>query len=160
MISEVNIKNIAIIEESSVAFDKGLNILTGETGAGKSIIIDSINFVLGQRASREIIRHGADEASVSAMLIVEGEENISKLRGMGIDVEEDGGLLLMRSLNSSGKNVCRINGKAAPLSMLREAAALLIDIYGQHQYQSLLDAKKQMGLLDRFCGEALKILLK
>ncbi|MCD8090131.1 MAG: DNA repair protein RecN [Clostridiales bacterium] len=160
MISEINIKNIAIIEESSVVFDKGLNILTGETGAGKSIIIDSINFVLGQRTSKEIIRQGAEEASVSALMYVENEENRSKLKSMGIDIEDDGGLLLTRSLNISGRNLCRINGKAAPLSMLRSAAELLIDIYGQHQNQNLLDAKKHMGLLDRFCGDELKSLLK
>lgn len=160
MISEINIKNIAIIEEASVSFDKGLNILTGETGAGKSIIIDSINFVLGQRVSREIIRQGAEEAEVSAMLIAEDKGNVLRLRKMGIDVDDDGGILLMRSLNISGKNVCRINGRAAPLSMLREAAAALIDIYGQHQNQSLLDSKKHMSLLDRFCGEELNKLLE
>ncbi len=160
MISEIYIKNIAIIEESSVCFDRGLNILTGETGAGKSIIIDSINFVLGQRASREIIRQGADEAYVSALMYVEDEENRRRLKEMGTEPDEDGGLLLTRSLNTNGKNVCRINGKAVPLSMLRSAAELLIDIYGQHQNQSLLDASKHMGLLDRFCGEELKTLLK
>lgn len=156
MISEINIKNIAIIEEVSLRFGEGFNVLTGETGAGKSILIDSINFVLGGRTSKDIIRAGAEEASVSALFTVENPANISKIREMGVEMEDDGSLLLMRSLNTAGKNVCRINGRGSSLSMLRDAAALLIDIYGQHQNRSLLDNKKHMGLLDRFCGEELK----
>lgn len=160
MLSELHIKNIAIIEETSVAFGEGLNVLTGETGAGKSILIDSISFVLGGRTSKDIIRTGAEEASVSALFYVESPQNIERLKEMGIEAEEDGSLLLMRSMNSKGKNLCRINGNTATLSMLKEAAALLIDIFGQHQSQSLLDPKKHMGLLDRFCGEELKTALK
>ncbi len=156
MISEIYIKNIAVIEETRVSFDRGLNILSGETGAGKSILIDSINFVLGQRSSRDIIRRGADEAFVSALIYIENEKNIEAIRNTGVELDEGGELLLTRSLGTNGRNVCRINGRPASMSLLKDIAAFLIDIYGQHQNLSLLDKNRHMELLDGFCGEELK----
>ncbi len=155
MLSELHIKNIAIIDEVTVDFGKGLNILSGETGAGKSIIIDSINFVLGERAYKDIIKRGREEAAVSAMMIVESGKTRSKIREMGVDIDQSGELLIFRSLNTSGKNTVRLNGKAVPLGMIREISSLLIDIHGQHQHQSLLNPKKHIELLDIFCGKEL-----
>ncbi len=159
MLSEIYIKNIAIIDEISISFGEGLNILSGETGAGKSIIIDSINFVLGERASKDIIKHGKNEAFVSALMNVESENAISAIRDMGVEMESGGELLLSRSINTSGRNTCKINGRPASVTMLKSISSLLIDIHGQHQHQSLLDPKRHIGLLDIFCGDELQTAL-
>ncbi len=156
MLSEIYIKNIAIIDEINISFGPGLNILSGETGAGKSIIIDSINFVLGERASKDIIKHGKNEAFVSALINIESKKAISAVRDMGIEIENGGELLISRSINATGRNTCKINGRPASVSILKAISSLLIDIHGQHQHQSLLDPKKHIELLNIFCGEELQ----
>ncbi|MCL2379093.1 MAG: DNA repair protein RecN [Defluviitaleaceae bacterium] len=156
MISTLSIKNVALIDEVEVSFASGLNVLTGETGAGKSIIVDSINFMLGQRPGRDFVRTGADFASVRGIIEVEDDDVIQALDRMGIDLAGEGQLLLERTMQAGGKSVCRIGGRTVTAGMLKEACALLVDVHGQHEHQSLLDASKQMALLDQFCGEEME----
>jgi len=153
MISTLSIKNVALIDEVEVTFGAGLNVLTGETGAGKSILVDSINFLLGQRPGRDFVRTGADSASVCGIIEVEDPALITALNGMGIDLAGEGQLLLERTIQVGGKSVCRINGRTVTAGMLKDACALLVDVHGQHEHQSLLDSSKQMHLLDQFCGD-------
>lgn len=149
MLVGLKIDNIAVIEKAEIQFDKGLNVLTGETGAGKSIIIDSINAVLGERTSRELIRTGADEASVYAEFsdIGNGIERI--LDDAGIEKMSDKTLTLSRRLSNSGRNTCRVNGCAVTVSVLREIGSELINIHGQHDNQSLLSPEKHCGFIDK-----------
>jgi len=156
MISTLNIKNVALIDEVEVSFAPGLNVLTGETGAGKSIVVDSINFLLGQRPGRDFVRTGAGFASVRGIIEVEDPMIIEALSGMGIDLDGEGQLLLERTMQAGGKSVCRIGGRTVTAGMLKEACGLLVDVHGQHEHQSLLDANKQMVLLDQFCGEEME----
>jgi len=153
MISTLSIRNVALIDEVEVTFGPGLNVLTGETGAGKSIVVDSINFLLGQRPGRDFVRSGADFAAVQGIIEVEDPILIQALSGMGIDLAGEGQLLLERTIQAGGKSICRINGRTVTASMLKDACALLVDVHGQHEHQSLLDSNKQMALLDQFCGE-------
>ena len=152
MLKSLNIENIAIIEKASVDFSRGLNILTGETGAGKSILIDSINAVTGEKTSRELIRTGEDSASVSAFF-----EDISplmqkRLAEAGLPVEEDGTLLLHRTIFRDGKNNCRVNGAGVTVSMLKAIGMNLINIHGQRDSQALLDSELHIDFLDGFAG--------
>jgi len=153
MISTLSIKNVALIHEVEVTFGPGLNVLTGETGAGKSILVDSINFLLGQRPGRDFVRTGADSAAVCGIIEVTDPVLIEALFGMGIDLAGEGQLLLERTIQAGGKSICRINGRTVTAGMLKETCALLVDVHGQHEHQSLLDSNKQMVLLDQFCGE-------
>lgn len=148
MLKTINIENIAVIEKTSVDFSSGLNVLTGETGAGKSIVVDSINAILGERTSKELVRNGAENAFVSAYF-----ENISKavsdkLKEMGFDSEEDNSLLLSRKISASGKSNCKINGKSATVSILREIGSYLVNIHGQHDSQALLNPDFQYKYID------------
>ncbi len=152
MLENLHIKNVALIKECQVAFGPGLNILTGETGAGKSMLIDSLQFALGGRMGKDFLRNDEKMALVEALFSVRDNSFSSKLEDNGIEPEEDGTLLISRTLNDTGKSVCRINGNIVTVSMLRELAADLIDIYGQHEHQSLLNPSKHILLLDRFCG--------
>ncbi len=152
MLKSLNIENIAIIEKASVEFSQGLNILTGETGAGKSILIDSINAVTGEKTSRELIRSGEESASVSAFF-----ENVSSrvntlLSENGLPAEPDGTLLLQRTLFRDGKNSCRINGAVVTVSMLKSIGINLINIHGQRDSQALLDSEKHIFFLDGFAN--------
>ncbi|MBR3767097.1 MAG: DNA repair protein RecN [Clostridia bacterium] len=154
MLKSLNIENIAIIEKASVEFTQGLNILTGETGAGKSILIDSINAVTGEKTSRELIRTGEDAAEVCAFF-----EDISpfvkeKLIENGLPVEEDSTLLLQRKLFKDGKNSCRVNGASVTVSMLKNIGMSLINIHGQRDSQALLDSERHIDFLDGFSGIA------
>lgn len=149
MLVGLKIDNIAVIEKAEIQFDKGLNVLTGETGAGKSIIIDSINAVLGERTSRELIRTGADEASVYAEFSNINSEVERILDDAGIEKMQDGTLALSRRLNTSGRNVCRVNGCAVTVSVLKEIGSALINIHGQHDNQSLLSPEKHCGFIDK-----------
>ena len=152
MLSQLYIENIAVIEKASIDFQKGFNILTGETGAGKSIIIDSINAVLGGRVSREIVRNGAKMARVSALFTSIGTETLQKLEELGLSPEEEENLLLQREIRSEGKTVCRINGRPATVSMLREVGLTLLSILGQHESYELLSPEQHVEYIDSFGG--------
>lgn len=151
MLRELSIRNFAIIEDLTVSFEDGLTVLTGETGAGKSIIIDAVHILAGGRGSLEFIRHGAKKAELEGLFQIMTDEHpiYAKLQEAGIDVEE-GSIILRRDLNESGKSVCRVNGKLVPLSVLREIGGSLIDIHGQHENQELMDEKHHIHLLDHF----------
>ena len=152
MLEHMHIRNVALIKESEISFGDGLNILTGETGAGKSMIIDSLQFALGGRAGKDFLRHGEKQAAVEALFSVQSQALTEKLAENGIVPEEDGTLLITRTLSEAGKSVCRINGSTVTVGMLKEIAEDMIDIYGQHEHQSLLNPVKHIRLLDRFCG--------
>ncbi|MDQ6599584.1 DNA repair protein RecN [Bacillus salipaludis] len=151
MLSELSIKNFAIIEASSISFEKGLTVLTGETGAGKSIIIDAIHLLVGGRGSAEFVRHGEEKAEIEGLFQLDHDGHPCYLKAMefGIDIEE-GMVVLRRDISRSGKSVCRINGKLVTISTLREIGSTLIDIHGQHEHQELMDETKHLSLLDQF----------
>ncbi|WP_102691399.1 DNA repair protein RecN [Rummeliibacillus pycnus] len=157
MLKELSIKNFAIIEELTVDFQEGLTVLTGETGAGKSIIIDAVQLLAGGRGSQEFIRHGAKKAELEGLFTLNQDSHpaYNKCAEAGIDIEE-GMIILRRDLNDNGKSVCRVNGKLVPLSLLREIGATLIDIHGQHESQELMDDKHHISLLDQFAGADLE----
>lgn len=150
MLNKLKIKNIALIEQLNISLSEGLNVLTGETGAGKSIIIDSVNLVLGERADRDLIRTGTQFASVEAWFCGAGEYVGDILAEQ--QIEEWDELVLSRELSVSGKNVCRVNGTLTTLSVLKRISDRLVDIHGQHEHQSLLNEKNHMDLLDGFDG--------
>ena len=153
MLLELNIRNIALIERLRIDFQKGLNVLTGETGAGKSIVIDSVNLALGGRADRDLIRTGADRASVQAVFDIRGNERaLSLLDEWGMEAE-DGYLAVGRELSSSGRNLCRIGGEVATLSQLRQLTTLLVELHGQHEHQELMSPSRHMAILDAFGDE-------
>ncbi len=152
MLLELSISDFALIDSLSISLSGGLNILTGETGAGKSIIIDAVNIVLGERAEKDIIRTGADRAVIETLFDCTGIEGVTELLSqMEIDPEDDGRLYLSREIKS-GRSISRINGRAVPLSCIKEISKLLIDIHGQHQHQSLLDTRNHLEILDQFGG--------
>lgn len=155
MILELYIKNIAIIGELRIDFGAGFNVLSGETGAGKSIIVDSVNLILGSRGDRELIKYGEKSAYVEALISLEhqGDALLALLREYGI--EPEGQLILSRELSTSGKNICRIDGRLVSLAVLREIASHLVNIYGQNQQQQLLDDKSHLALIDAFAAEPL-----
>jgi len=155
MLEYISIKNAALIEEAEVNFKEGLNILSGETGSGKSMVIDSINFVLGERTSKDFIRKETDLARVEALFTITDGYDKEGFIDAGIEID-DGTILISRTLNKSGKSVSRINGTAVTLGMVRELSASLIDIHGQHEHQSLLNSAKHIMLLDKFCGSELE----
>ena len=152
MLTELHIENIAVIERSDIDFTEGLNVLSGETGAGKSIIIDSINAVLGSRTSRELIRHGADSARVTA--VFETERHFKWLEDNEIDQPEDGQIILQRRLTRDGKSGCRICGVPVTAAQLKEFAACLVDIHGQNDGMRLLDEKSHLSFLDGYAEPA------
>lgn len=158
MITELNIENIALIEKLSLNFYSGLNVLSGETGAGKSIIIDSLNFVLGERADKSLIRHGSDFATVEVVFSDYLNSGIEEyLNDLGIEVDEI--LILKRKMSLEGKNECRINGKVVTLSVLCGLSRMLCDIHGQHEHQSLLNVNSHLTLLDNFGGDRISDIL-
>lgn len=148
MLKTLEIENIAVIEKTTVDFSSGLNVLTGETGAGKSIVVDSINAILGERTSRELVRHGAENAYVSAYFedISDNVKNV--LNQLGFEAEEDNSLLITRKISVSGKSSCRVNGKNATVSMLKTIGAALVNIHGQHDSQELLNPDCQYKYID------------
>lgn len=149
MLRELQIKNVAVIDEVHIEFGEGFNVLTGETGAGKSILIDSINMALGSRTSRDIIRTGCDKAVVSACFEVNNHKVLKKIEEMGVDTE-DGIIAINRQLGIDGKSICRINGMIVPAGMAREITGMLIDIHGQNDNQALLLNKNHLAFLDEF----------
>ena len=151
MLERLHIKNIAVIDEAEIEFNKGFNVLTGETGAGKSIIIDSINMVLGERTSKSIIRNGEKKAVVEAMFSIDSPETLKLLDDNGIEVE-DGMLILYRDLNTDGKSLCKINGSMTTATGIREIANMLINIHGQQDNQSLLTPSSHINFLNSYAN--------
>ena len=148
MLCQLSIENIALIDKLELELKNGLNILSGETGAGKSIIIDSLNFVLGERADKSLIRFGTDKASVEAVFEDYLTPSVKDcLDDLGIEAEDV--LILRRKMSADGKNECRINGRISTLSALKSLTELLVDIHGQHEHQSLLKSTNHIKLLDK-----------
>ena len=153
MIKQLNIQNIALIEEVKIKFDNGLNVLSGETGAGKSIIIDSLNFLLGKRADKSLIKHGKDYAFVEGVFeITETETEILEYL-KNINIEPDTTIIINRTMTQVGKNTCKINGEIVSLSMLKKLCEMLVDIFGQHDQQILLDTSNHLEMLDQISQE-------
>jgi DNA repair protein RecN (Recombination protein N) len=150
MLSNLQIENIAVIKSASIDFENGFNVMTGETGAGKSIVIDSLNAILGERTSRELIRSGADSASVCAEFQNVGDNVKNELEKLGI--EKDDTLIVSRKLTPDGKNVCRINGIPATVSMLKALGVQLVNIHGQLDNQSLLSPETHCSFIDKLAG--------
>ncbi|MDO4866421.1 MAG: DNA repair protein RecN [Clostridia bacterium] len=154
MLVELTIKNIALIESLRVEFAQGFNVLTGETGAGKSIVVDSISLALGGRADRDMIRTGAEKGMVQALFDISGNERAMEyVCAHDIDAE-DGLIAIRRELNREGRNICRVSDVVVPLSTLRELTAMLMDIHGQHEHQALMNPARHLEFLDGFGGEA------
>lgn len=153
MLQNLHLKNLALIDETEVEFKDGLNILSGETGAGKSIIIGSINLALGEKVSKELLRDNDETALVELVFFVENPTVLDEIRALDIEVEDET-VILSRKI-TSGRAVARINGEAVSVSKMKAVASLLIDIHGQHEHQSLLSSKKHLELLDEFAKESL-----
>lgn len=149
MLREIHIKNIAVIEEVTVELDNGFQTLTGETGAGKSILIDSINMALGARSSRDLIRTGAEEASVDLAFEIEEIDTLSRLAELGVECE-DSTVLVSRRIYADGKSRCQINGRLTPLNIVKEAGELLLTIHGQNDNQSILSPKCHIQFVDDY----------
>ena len=147
MLSSLKIENVAVIEKAEILFGPGLNVLTGETGAGKSIVIDSINAVLGERTSRELIRDGADKAKVTALFENISESVRSKADEYDIDCD-DNTLIISRIISSDGRSTCKINGQPVTVTMLKNIGRELITICGQHDSQHLLLKEKHLSYVD------------
>lgn len=153
MLKHLMIRSVALVDELGLTFENGLNVLTGETGAGKSIIVDAVSFLLGGRADKDMIRAGSTKAYVEGSFdVADNQSALSFLNDAEIEAEE-GQITLSREMNVSGRSVCRINGIAVNLSMLKDLSARLIDIHGQHEHQSLLDERNHLRFLDAF-GDA------
>ena len=154
MLLNLHVKNIALIDEADVNLSEGLNILTGETGAGKSILIDSIGFLLGERAGRELVRSGETSATVQALFSDLDEGTTTRLAAVGVPADENGELLLERSMNAVGKSSARANGRPVSLALLRAAGMLLVNIHGQSDTHALTDSACHLAILDRYAGNA------
>ena len=150
MLESLHVKNLALIEEEEICFEEGLNILTGETGAGKSIIIGSVNLALGAKADKELIRTGAEYALIELVFRTD-KEQAERLKQMDIFPEEDGSLVIMRKI-MPGRSVCKVCGETVSAKELKEIAEVLIDIHGQHEHQSLLQKRKHKEILDSYAG--------
>ncbi len=150
MISNLKISNIAIIKEAVVDFNNGLNVLTGETGAGKSIIIDAINAILGERTSRELIRTGSSNAEVTAFFEDVNNNVISVINDMGISCDEDNSLLISRRISLDGKNVCKVNGTTVSVSMLKKIGEALVNVHGQLDNHNLLNEELHYTYIDNY----------
>lgn len=153
MLKTLNIENIAVIESAKIDFQSGLNVLTGETGAGKSIVVDSINAILGERTSRELVRNGADSAFVSALFTDVNDTVKSKLTELGYETDEDNSLIISRKITSEGKSLCKINGRSATVSILKEIGKTLVNIHGQHDSQALLNPDLHYKFIDMLSSD-------
>ncbi|MCC8139447.1 MAG: DNA repair protein RecN [Lachnospiraceae bacterium] len=158
MLLQLHVKNLALIREAEIDFSEGLNILTGETGAGKSLLLGGMSMALGGKVSKEMLRDGADYALAELVFSSDRPELLKKLEELDIPAE-DGQIILSRRL-SGNRSVCRLNGETVSASVLREVSSLLIDIHGQHEHQSLLNKKKHLEILDLYAGERLAPFLK
>lgn len=148
MLKSLNIENIAVIEKADIEFSGGLNVLTGETGAGKSIVVDSINAILGERTSKDLVRHGADNANVVARFENINSDVETMLNDLGITPEEDKTLIISRKISNQGKSNCRINGAPCTVGMLKELGSKLVNIHGQHDSQQLLNSDMHYKFVD------------
>ncbi|MBB6730510.1 DNA repair protein RecN [Cohnella zeiphila] len=156
MLKELAIRHLAVIESVRVRFHEGFHVLTGETGAGKSMIIDALTLIAGGRGSAEMIRHGQDRADIEALFdLPEGHPVWDALRRLGIQASEEETLLIRRELHAHGKSSARINGQSATLSMLREIGEHLVNIHGQHEHQSLLRTERHLEWLDQYAGDVI-----
>lgn len=158
MLRSLHVKNLALIKETEVTFGEGLNILTGETGAGKSLLIGSLSLALGGKFDAKLLRKGEETGLVELTFETKEPSVRQKLRELDIDESEDGSILLTRKL-STGKSTCRINGETVSAKQLSELSELLIDIHGQHEHQSLLHKRKHLEILDAYCGDAFAVAL-
>ena len=152
MLRNLKIENIAVIESADIAFEDGLNIMTGETGAGKSIVIDAISAILGERTSKELVRTGCDKASVTALFEELPKTMHPLLEELGLDEAEDDQLLIRRTISADGKNVCRVNGCPVTVGMLKSLGRELVNIHGQHDSQKLLNPQTHIAYLDTLIG--------
>lgn len=160
MLMQLSISNLALIDAMSIDFAPGMNVMTGETGAGKSIVVDAVNLVLGERADRELIASGKQKARVEAVFDVADNEKVKALlREMSLEGDEDTASI-SRELTNAGKNICRINGVVVPLQTLRQVSAQLLDIHGQHEHQLLLDSRNHVGYLDAYAAEEITPMLE
>jgi DNA repair protein RecN (Recombination protein N) len=160
MIVELTVENLAIIERAQISLGPGFTALTGETGAGKSLLIDAINLALGERADAELVRAGAAKAAVSVVLDLSGEEDaIRRCAELGVPLEEGKTLYIQREVAAKGGSQCRLGGKLTPVSTLRQIGQVLVDLHGQHDHQSLLNAESHIGYLDDWIGMPAKRLL-
>jgi len=152
VLAELSIKDFAIIEEVSITFREGLTVLTGETGAGKSIIIDAIQLLAGGRGSAEFVRYGTKKAEIEGLFFIDEPQHkaYDKAQTFGVDIAEDGMLVLNRTISANGKSICRVNGKLVTLAILKEFGQALIDIHTQHETQSLMDVERHIELLDLY----------
>lgn len=153
MLVSLHIENIAVIKRIDIDFKAGFTALTGETGAGKSIIIDSINLLLGARPSRELIRNGEETAVVSALFSGISQSNIAALSELGVDQDEDGSIYIQRTITADGRAQTKINGRSVSVSLQREVGGLLINIHGQHENQTLLNTAKHIYYLDKYAAD-------
>ena len=154
MLKELCIENIAIVKKECVEFDSGFSVLTGETGAGKSIVIDSIGLIMGARSSKELIRNGEKSASVTALFSDFTENEITRLCDMGFPPDEDNTLFIRRDIGASGSSTAKINGRTVPASLLRDVGEFLINIHGQHASQALLDEENHIVYLDAMADDS------
>ena len=153
MLSALHINNIAVIKSCDIEFSPGFNALTGETGAGKSMIIDSISLLTGSRSARELVRSGEDHAMVSAYFADISEQNKKLISELGVECDEDGGIFVQRDIYADGKSKARLNSRVVPASLLRSVLKYLINIHGQHDNQTLLDDTRHLSLLDAYLSE-------
>ena len=152
MLFNLSIENVALIEKADINFKDGFSVLTGETGAGKSILIGSVNMLLGERVSKEIIRHGENYAYVEGLFYVDDEVK-KDLSAFDVEPDEDNSIIISRKLSADGKNICKAGGKTVSVAVLRDIGRSLINIHGQHDNQALLDAKCHISFLDAFCSK-------
>ena len=155
MLKYLHIENIAVIEKSEIEFSDGFTVLTGETGAGKSIVIDALNAVLGERTSKELIRSGCEKAEVSALFSELSDNTLELLNENGYETDDSGELLIRRVLSNSSNGSVRINGKAATVGILKEIASSLVDIHGQHDNRNLLDEQQHCNYIDLLADNSL-----
>ena len=159
MLTDLVIENFALIKKMNLEFNQGLNILTGETGSGKSTVIKALDMLLGARASTDFIRHGEEKAAIGACFDISDNYEIKNMaEELGIELSSDENLILRREINNSGHNKSRVNGQVVTLEMTRKLSRSLIDIQGQHEYQALLSSQEQLNLLDQFKGQEIKSL--
>ena len=152
MLRELYIENLAVIEKASIGFCENFNVFTGETGAGKSILINGINAVLGQRIQKDIVRSGEKKAVITAIFYDLGKTSLDILKENGFEIEDDE-LMITREIRSDGGSVARINSRPVNVSLLRELGQSLVNIHGQHDNQILMSPEKHIGILDDYADE-------